>query len=55
MKFNKEEVQELNKILCMIKKLMMIFLVPLKKKKLKKSRRKKLAFKRLILKIKINK
>ena len=55
MKFNKGGVQELNKIIFMIQKPMMIFLVPLKKKKLKKSRRKKLAFKRLILKIKINK
>ena len=55
MKLNKEEVQGLNQISFPIHKLIMIFLMSLKKKKFKKSRRKKLDFKRLILKTKINK
>ena len=55
MKLNKEEVQGLNQISFPIHKLIMIFVMSLKKKKFKKSRRKKLDFKRLILKTKINK
>ena len=55
MKLNKDEVQGLNQISFPIHKLIMIFVMSLKKKKFKKSRRKKLDFKRLILKTKINK
>ena len=55
MKLNKDEVRGLNQISFPIHKLIMIFVMSLKKKKFKKSRRKKLDFKRLILKTKINK
>jgi hypothetical protein len=55
MKLNKEEVRGLNRISFHIRKLMMIFVIRLKKMKFKKSRRKNLGFKRLILKTKINK